>query len=383
MPQSPSAPLHLLHVFSTFDVGGQQTRFVTLVNELGRQFRHTVMAMDNRFGCAARLDPTMDWSTETLTVAKTASLSPGNLVRFRRILRRSRPHLLLTYNWGAIEWALANRWFSICRHLHFEDGFGPDESPVRQNPRRVLTRRIALTGKTQVIVPSRTLQDLATGVWHLGRARVLQVPNGIDCTRFEQPPDPALLEALGLRSEALVVGTVAALRREKNIGRLVRAFARLPRDRPYRLVIVGEGPDRVEIMASAEQLGLADRILLTGAIEKPERLLGRFDVFALSSDTEQMPYSILEAMAAGLPIVTTDVGDVKRMLAPENTPQVVPCADEAGLAAAMLGLLENAETRAMLGARNAERVRASYSLETMLKRYRALFLGAQPDERLQ
>jgi glycosyltransferase involved in cell wall biosynthesis len=186
-----------------------------------------------------------------------------------------------------------------------------------------------------------------------------------------------------LRGEELVVGTVAALRREKNIGRLVRAFARLPRDRPYRLVIVGEGPDRTEIMASAEQLGLADRILLAGAIEKPERLLGRFDVFALSSDTEQMPYSILEAMAAGLPIVTTDVGDVKRMLAPENTPQVVPCADEAGLAAAMLGLLENAETRAMLGARNAERVRAGYSLETMLKRYRALFLGAQPDERLQ
>lgn len=383
MPQNPSAPLHLLHVFSTFDVGGQQTRFVTLVNELGRQFRHTVMAMDNRFGCAERLDPTMDWSTETLTVAKTASLSPGNLVRFRRILRRSRPHLLLTYNWGAIEWALANRWFPICRHLHFEDGFGPDESPVRQNPRRVLTRRIALSGKTQVIVPSRTLQDLATGVWRLGGERVLQVPNGIDCTRFEQPPDSTLLEALGLRGEELVVGTVAALRREKNIGRLVRAFARLPRDRPYRLVIVGEGPDRAEIMASAEQLGLADRILLTGAIEKPERLLGRFDVFALSSDTEQMPYSILEAMAAGLPIVTTDVGDVKRMLAPENTPQVVPSADEAGLAAAMLDLLENAEVRAMLGARNAERVRAGYSLETMLKRYRALFLGAQPDERLQ
>jgi len=93
-----------------------------------------------------------------------------------------------------------------------------------------------------------------------------------------------------------------------------------PRDIDARLLIVGEGPERELILACARDRGVAERVILTGAIDQPERLLGRMDVFALSSDTEQMPYSVLEAMAAGLPLVTTDVGDVKRMLAEDNAP---------------------------------------------------------------
>ena len=75
--------------------------------------------------------------------------------------------------------------------------------------------------------------------------------------------------------------------------------------------------------SQSRAMGLDDIVTFTGAIEDPARLLGVFDVFALSSDTEQMPISVLEAMAAGLPVASVDVGDVKEMLSLENRPFVV------------------------------------------------------------
>ncbi|HTO41679.1 MAG TPA: glycosyltransferase, partial [Rhizomicrobium sp.] len=104
-----------------------------------------------------------------------------------------------------------------------------------------------------------------------------------------------------------------------------------------------------------------------------ERILARFNIFALSSNTEQMPNSMLEAMAANLPILATDVGDVKRMLAPENAPFVQPQNDMEALTAALSVLLSHQEERARLGALNRAHVRAAYSLDTMVRRYDALY----------
>jgi glycosyltransferase involved in cell wall biosynthesis len=238
-------------------------------------------------------------------------------------------------------------------------------------------RRLALSGAhTRVIVPSRTLHGVATETWRLPAARVIYLPNGIDCTRFGVPPDPALLAKFGLDRPGLVVGTVATLRAEKNIPRLVRAVARLPAELGVRLVVVGDGAERAAIAASGEASGIAERLVLTGAIERPESIVGRFDVFALSSDTEQMPYSVLEAMAARLPLVATDVGDIKFMVAGENAAFMVSPRDEVALTGRLCKLLCDPALRESLGARNRERVRETYSLDTMLARYAAIFAEA-------
>ena len=89
------------------------------------------------------------------------------------------PDLLLTYNWGAIEWALADRIRPVCPHLHVVDGFGPEEARA-QLPRRVWLRRLALSGRTTVVVPSQSLRALATAVWGLNPGRVRHIPNGVD-----------------------------------------------------------------------------------------------------------------------------------------------------------------------------------------------------------
>lgn len=366
-------PNHLLHVFSTFAVGGPQTRFTSIANALDGRYRHSVLAMDGNHAAKVGLDPRVDCKFEAMPVVKSGGISLANLRNARHVLRRLRPNLLCSYNWGAIEWSLANWVSPVCPQIHIEDGFGPDESPDRQQWRRAAMRRLCLSRCVHVIVPSRVLYNVAIEKWRLAESRMLYIPNGIDCERFAMAPDTALVSQLGISESDLIVGTVAALRPEKNLLRLLRVFAGLPPERPAKLVIVGDGPERARLENEAARLAVAHRVVFAGALAAPERILGRFDVFALSSDTEQMPNSVLEAMAAGLPVVATDVGDLERMLASDNASFVFPTRNEAEMVQGLALLLGDASLREQLGNQNRKKVRAEYSLATMVSRYDEVF----------
>jgi len=284
-----------------------------------------------------------------------------------RELPARRPDLLLTYNWGSMEWALVNRFLRVSRHVHFEDGFSQQEADS-QLRRRVLIRRFALAATRKVVVPSQTFVCLALHDWHLHPDRVLHIPNGIDADAFSSSDnhDP-LFER---RPGDLVVGTIAPLRPEKNIGRLIRAVARAGNKR-LRLVVAGDGSERPALEREAREL-LGDRALFLGLVSPPSRALRDFDIFALSSDTEQMPMTILEAIAMARPIVAVAVGDVPVMVADENRPFIVQKHDEAKLSAAISQLAEDGELRSRLGKLNEHHVRATFPLGRMIASYDAL-----------
>jgi glycosyltransferase involved in cell wall biosynthesis len=352
-----AAPPLLLSVFATFAVGGPQVRFATLANALGPAFRHAIVAMDGDTACAARLDPSLDVSFPAVPVRKGSLVA--NVRSFRRTLTALRPAVLLTHNWGSIEWAIANA-LPVTRHIHIEDGFGPEERTT-QIPRRVWLRRLFLRRCT-VVVPSLTLLRIARDLWRLPEHRLRYIPNGIDLARF------AAAAPVRPPGAGLVIGTVAALRAEKALGRLLRAVALLPIEPPVRLVVVGEGPERPGLEALAAELGLAGRTLFAGHVEDPVGWYRGFDLFALSSDTEQMPLSVLEAMAAGLPVAATDVGDIAAMLGEESRPVVVP-KDEHALAGALRVLLTDASLRHRLGAVNRARAETMYDQAAMIRAY--------------
>jgi glycosyltransferase involved in cell wall biosynthesis len=245
-----------------------------------------------------------------------------------------------------------------------EDGFGPEER-TRQLPRRVLARRLLLRRAT-VVVPSVLLEHLAREVWRLPCAHLRRIPNGVDLSRFATVRAPS--------DGPVVIGTVAALRAEKNIARLVRALARLPAGVPARLVIVGDGPERMALEALAIAEGVGGQVEFAGHCADPARLYAGFDIFALSSDTEQMPLSVLEAMASGLPVAATDVGDVADMLDVTNRPYVVAREDGA-LADALARLAVRGDLRAVLGAANRARAEGVFAEANMVAAWRDLFTG--------
>ena len=368
---SPSCE-HVLHIFPSFGIGGVPLRMVRIINHFGKRFRHTIIALDNNFEAASSL--ARDLEVVLLPMQRGKGGVLYTVLGSALALRRLGPDLLLTYNWGAIEWAMANRLLPVSRHVHLEAGFGQGEADV-QILRRVLFRRWALVRCALIVVPSRRLEDLARGVWRLPPERVAYVPNGVDIARFSAP---ALDSVPGFtrRPDELVIGTVAPLRPEKNVGRLLRVFAALDDSIAARLVIAGEGLERGRLGRLATELGISERVIFTGQVT-PELVLGTFDVFALSSDTEQMPNALLEAMAASRAIAAVDVGDVKSIVCDDNREFIVARDDGPAFAAAITRLLRDPEKRNALGSKNRSRVVTEFSQERMFAAYSEIFASGR------
>jgi glycosyltransferase involved in cell wall biosynthesis len=355
----------ILHVFPSFAAGGAQMRMAALANHFGARFTHTIIALDNVTGCRDRLEPALD-------VVFPAAPSVGQPLpqRLRTIaaaIRAHQPDLLVTSNWGAIEWAIANQLGPCIRHIHTEDGFGRDERD-RQLPRRVWTRRLFLRAST-TIVPSQTLLNTAATVWRLPARTLHYIPNGIDLAKFVPAGRPA--------GGPAVIGCVAALRPEKNLARLFQAAAIARRHHAFDLVLLGDGPDRATLETVARDLSLPVRFL--GAVADPAPVYRDFTMFALSSDTEQMPLSVMEAMASGLPIAATRVGDIARMVAPDNLDFLTP-RDPQELAAAMVALLADPARQALIGFANRGHAEQHFDFSVMAARWEALMIPNEPIE---
>jgi glycosyltransferase involved in cell wall biosynthesis len=361
---------HLMHVFPGFSVGGSQSRFVQLVKGAAEQrYRHTVLSLDGRTEMAGHLPNRCGVEVIAPVIPKGSGL--GTWARCRRQIRQLQPDVLVTYNWGSMDWCIANLLVPLARHIHIEDGFGPEEK-WRQLRRRVWTRRIALSGRNSVVVvPSHTLERLAREDWKIPEANLKYIPNGVDSVRFGGRPQPPR------EGRPLVLGTVATLRAEKNLGRMIRLFnvlAAQPGVPALELVIVGDGPERARLEEAARRSPFPDKIRFTGASSTPEVELQKFDIFALTSDTEQMPLSVLEAMACALPVISFAVGDVPQMVAPENQAFVrIPLQDDAGFIKGLRQLTSSPSLRASLGEANRSWALKHFDQGLMLKRHLELF----------
>lgn len=360
----------VLHVFPSFEVGGSQRRLQTYLNRSHTPLQHTVYAMD---GCYTAGDDIRQFHQAAI---KAQAVPKNNLWRAvktcGKLLKEVKPDLLVTYNWGSIEWALANWRQNHCPMLHIQDGFGEEEQTA-EKPARRLVRGLAYRRCTGVIVPSRQLAQIARDSWHIKAPKLHYIPNGVDLELFGASADKKSLKPFDINPDHLVIGTVAKLRPEKNIGRLIEAFSALENHFPEaRLVVVGDGVGMSALKMLAERICLPERVIFTGSSSTPEAFVRAFDIFALSSDTEQMPISVLEAMAAGKPVVSTDVGDVSMMVSPENA-ALVEGTEAAPLAANLSKLIGDSNLRKKMGAANKLKAEQEYSLEAMITGYDRVF----------
>ena len=206
------------------------------------------------------------------------------------------------------------------------------------------------------------------------KARV--VPNGIDTERFrDREGAAALRESLGIAPGAPVVGTVGRLDEVKCQDLLIRGFARaLGRAPGARLLLVGDGPRRPELEGLVESLGLGGSAIFAGYQARPDRYLQAMDVFALTSRAEGMPLAILEAWAAGLPVIATRVGGVPRLVDHGRTGWLIGPGDEPGLVDALGGLLAEPGRARALGLAGRDRAVADFDTRRMARDYHENYL---------
>lgn len=367
-------PARILHCHSTFMLGGKEARSVRLMNAFGDAAEHVVLsATPGAFAAREAIDPAIRVAFPgTAAPPLQGKPSVGRYADLSAYMRGF--DLVLSYNWGAMDVVGARRLFAGVRRLppliHHEDGFNEDETE-RQKPARIWFRRLMLPGAEKLVVPSQRLEIIARTIWKQPARRIERIANGIRLPSDGDIADPQPIPGLE-PGGGLVIGTVAGLRPVKNLPRLVRVFAAgAPAD--ARLVILGDGPERPAILAEAARLGVSDRVILPGFVRDPVRCMARFDIFALSSDSEQFPISLVEAMACGLPGLLADVGDIAAMTAVENRPFIIAPADETGLAAGLARLTADAGLRRTVGDANRVTALANFAEEVMIARYRALY----------
>ncbi len=220
---------------------------------------------------------------------------------------------------------------------------------------------------------ARTAEISRTGV---APEKVRTIYNGIDSAPYHVPAARGLQmrQALTIPGDALVVGTVGRLHPVKGHRYLLQAWPTVRQQIPQaRLLIVGDGELRDELQRQAHDLGIADRVIFTGTRSDIPDLLATMDLFVLSSLWEGMPNVVLEAMAAGVPVLATAVGGTTEVIVDPTHGALIPPQDPAALATAIIQLLTDSEVRKRMGCAGRERVQEAFSMQRTVAATIALY----------
>lgn len=363
-------PLHVVHAVLSLDVGGLERIVVSLVRAgVARGQRVTVVCVE-RPGQFAKEAEAAGGAVVSL------DKPPGRLSEFvgraAALLHDLRPNVIHTHQIGAT-WYLG----PPARHLeipvlHTEHGnhFARARSWTEAFKSRLLYRQAGGFVDRFCCVSSEIAASVSR--WRtVPRRKVEVVPNGIDTgpPPGMTPPDK-VRTTLGIPLGAPVVGTVGRLNEVKRQDLLVRAVAGLRGRFPdVRLLLVGDGLERANLGRLADALGVGERVHFAGYQPCPEKFLRAMTVFALTSRTEGFPVSLLEAWAAGVPVVATAVGGIPDVVTDGVNARLVPSGQEAALIATLTDVLSDPVAAAALGRSGREEVSARYSLDRIAGEY--------------
>jgi sugar transferase (PEP-CTERM/EpsH1 system associated) len=298
---------------------------------------------------------------------------PGNDPRFvwqlYQLLKRERPHILQTHSWGTLcEGLIAARMAGVPVVVHLEHG------TLQTKNYQLRVQRWAWQRTDRLLAVCSQLGDRMARTVSVPRGSIHVIRNGVDVKRFEGHHRNVARLRLGLPSDALVIGTAGRLAEVKDHESLLKALAILSTGGlPAFCLIAGEGPLKSTLESRIKALGLAERVRLLGHRADIEAVLAALDMFVLSSRSEGLPMAILEAMASGLPVISTRVGGVEEVMEDGRTGLLVEPGSAEQLARAIGRLARDRDCRARMGAAGRARARRDLSLEAMVANYERLY----------
>ena len=316
-------------------------------------------------------------------------INPTDLVLlayFWRLCRKEKFDLVATHtSKGGFLGRLAARMAGVPHIVHHAHGFS-FRRPLSPRAIRfyVALERFAAKAGDLIIAVNEQQRRMAVDLGVEVAGKTCTVPNGIDLSPFDRLDRDAARRRLGFDDSAILIGSVGRFEAPKGFFHLIRAIPHVLRSVPSaRFVMVGEGELRDELEREARRLGVADHIRFAGFQKDVPGLLAGFDIFAQPSLWEGLPISLIEALAAGKPIVATDIEGNREIVDPGKTGLIVPPADENALAEALVALALNREFARQLG-RNAQTAARERFSETRMVRqtlaaYDRVIAGVRPD----
>lgn len=366
--------MNISHFVENLNRGGLERAVIDLIRaQLALGHRCQVICLFERGSLAGELE---DLGVPVHACAKRRGLDLKSLVRARRRIKAHATEILHTHNATAHYHAvLAAFGLPIRRTINTRHGMGALDSASRRE--RLYRYSLILTGAVVTVCEAarRELQRQQL----VPAAKLVAIPNGIRVERFQVADAGArarLAAALALPPGTRVVGTVGRLAPAKHHASLIAAFADVAgRIQDCALAIVGDGELRGALEEQVRRLSLQHRVFLLGDRDDVGDLLRGFDLFAMSSVTEGYSIALLEACAAGLPIVATDVGGNAEIVHDGINGKLVPAGSIDSLSQALREILEDRAGSAEMGRRGRAWALEQGSVSTMAARYDALYAG--------
>jgi sugar transferase (PEP-CTERM/EpsH1 system associated) len=363
--------MRVLNIVDSLGIGGTELGLANVIERTREQVEHAVCCVRVSGATAVRLQ------AHGVPVAEL-NKAPGNdwsvPLRVARLCRDLAPDIVHTRNWGSIDGIIGARLARVPVVIHGEHGRDVSD-PDGTNRRRNRARRVLSAFVDRMVAVSDQL-----GRWLIEdvgiRARKVSVlENGVDAQKFMRRDNRAALRARhGYTDGDVVVGTVGRLDPVKNQAGLIEALSALRPAHPrLRVVIAGDGPEREILARQIESAHLGGTATLLGHRDDIPGVLSMLDIFVLPSLGEGMCNTILEAMAAGLPVVATRVGGNPELVVEGVTGALVPARDTGALAAAISRYTTDEPLRHDHGFAGRQRVLKEFTLERMADRYLELY----------
>jgi sugar transferase (PEP-CTERM/EpsH1 system associated) len=372
----PARRIKIAHVIFRLDMGGLENGLINLVNRLDEDvFDHAIVCLEEPTSFAERIATR---NTKVYTVDKRPGKDPHVYLRLYRLLRQLRPDIVHTRNLATVDMTLPAFLARVPRRIHGEHGW--DIGDLRGTRSRHHTiRKICQPFIHRFVCVSRHLQEWLESVVGVPSSKIVCIANGVDTTRFAPRKGSDDSAVLGqLPNDAIVIGAVGRLVALKNHRLLIGAFGKLlkaePRHRAaLRLAIVGDGPEHAALAEQARAAGLAEHVIFTGRRDDIDRLMRRFDIFALPSLNEGMSNTLLEAMAAGAAVVASNVGGNSELVTDEVSGLLVPSDDEAALVRSIRRYVTDPALRSRHASAARAEIEQRFSLDAMVAGYSSLY----------
>ena len=349
--------MRILQVTESLEVGGAERGVATLANELRARHRVSVVCLKQAGALAASLDPDID----VLCIGKREGQDPQALWRLVQLFRQERPDVVHAHDWGTyLDVMIAARLAGVPVVVHTVHGRymsgGHGWLAILKRQLRHALERFVAARAGHIVCVSEPLREHVEEEVGIASTRTCTIHNGI---RIDQAPLAAASLHAGMTF--IAVGRLAPV---KNFALMIRAFAAARSvDPSLTLRIVGDGPERPALESLTASLQLSGQVEFLGFRSDIDALLRSADVFLLSSTSEGIPMSILEAMRCGLPVISTDVGGVATLVEQGVTGLLVPVATDR-------------DTGRAMGAAGHDLARQRFSIDAMVEAYEQLY--AQP-----
>jgi glycosyltransferase involved in cell wall biosynthesis len=374
--------LNIVHVVESMDRGGLERVVCDLAQEQRRTgHRVSIVCL---FNDGLLAEEARQSGVSVIVVRKKTGIDLAALMKLRRAVKACDADVIHTHNATAHYHAAlvgARRGRTILVNTRHGMG-GPRTSDRRE---RFFSLALGRTAAVAAVCQAAARRLVADRIAPANLVSV--VPNGIRLHAFGNQDSLDARQRFDLPEDALVVGTVGRLNWAKDHAFLLQVFQEFARNAPSAfLVIIGEGEQREALVRLTAELALEGRVRFLGDRPDVALLLPGMDIFALSSRTEGYSIALLEACAAGIAIVATDVGGNREIIQDQVTGLLVEHGNPASFANALARLAESTALRAQFGTRARAWATANASLETMAERYERLYSdcgaasGSAPDQ---